>query len=49
MNVEGEYYDNKSNRNRYRNKEIDTIEHKESFGNSSFQGFLLSIDRRKWV
>lgn len=39
----------KNNRNRNRNKEIDTIEHKESFGNSIFQGFLLSIDRRKWV
>lgn len=28
------------NRNRNRNKEIDTIEYKESLGMSCFQGFL---------
>lgn len=36
----GEAYDNKSHRNRNRNKEIDTIEYKESLGISCFQGFF---------
>ena len=39
----------KININRNWNKEIDTIEYKESLGISWFQGFLLIIDRRKWV
>ncbi|ESV54520.1 hypothetical protein SAG0136_04490 [Streptococcus agalactiae LMG 14747] len=40
-------YQNYCNGNR--NKEIDTIEYKKSLGISCFQGFLLIIDRRKWV
>ena len=39
----------KININRNWNKEIDTIEYKESLGIRLFQGFLLIIDRRKWV
>ena len=38
FDLKGDYFENFSNRNL--NKEIDTIEYKESLGISCFQGFL---------